>query len=49
MEKDCAVNHVLLWLWEGDSLGTEEGDRQPLEAGARGLVRDSKQDSVPVL
>jgi hypothetical protein len=27
-----------LWLWHGDSLGTQEGEHPPLEAGTRGLV-----------
>jgi hypothetical protein len=39
---DSIVGHVLLWLWDGDSSGTQEGDRLPLEAGTRGLVRDSR-------
>jgi hypothetical protein len=35
-----------LWLWDGDSSGTHEGERQPLEAGTRGLVRHSKPRSL---
>jgi hypothetical protein len=29
-------------MWHGDSLGTQEGERPSLEAGTRGLVRDSR-------
>jgi hypothetical protein len=29
----------VLWLWHGDSSGTKEGERTPLEAGTRGLVK----------
>jgi hypothetical protein len=42
MERECTVSQVLLWLWDGDSLGTQEGERPPLEAGTRGLIRDSR-------
>jgi hypothetical protein len=31
-----------LWLWDGDSSGTQEGEYSPLEAGTRGLVCDSR-------
>jgi hypothetical protein len=31
------VNQELLWLCDGDSSGTQEGERPPWEAGTRGL------------
>jgi hypothetical protein len=37
------VSQVLLWLWDGGSSGTQEGEGEQLEAGPRGLVRDSKR------
>jgi hypothetical protein len=36
------VSPELLWLWEKDSLGAQEGELLLLEAGIRGLVRDSR-------
>jgi hypothetical protein len=33
------VSQVL--LWDGDSFGTQEGERLPLEAGTRGLLWES--------
>jgi hypothetical protein len=30
-----------LWLWDGDSSGTQEGERPTLQDGTRGLVWDS--------
>jgi hypothetical protein len=43
MESECTVSQGLLWLWlwHGNSTETQEGKRLPLEAGNRGLVRDS--------
>jgi hypothetical protein len=32
----------------GDSFGTQEGERQPLEADTRGLVRDSRPRGLSV-
>jgi hypothetical protein len=32
-----SVSHVLLWLCNGDSSGTQDGERPPWEAGTRGL------------
>jgi hypothetical protein len=32
----------LLWLWPGDSSGTQEEDRPPLEACTRALMKDSR-------
>jgi hypothetical protein len=33
------VSRELLWLWDGSSSGTQEGERPPLEASTRGLVK----------
>jgi hypothetical protein len=41
-DSDSTVNQESLWLWCGDSLGTQEEERPPLEAGVRGLVWDSR-------
>jgi hypothetical protein len=41
---DSTVSQVLLWLWDGGSSGTQEGEHSPLEAGNRGLVRDSRPE-----
>jgi hypothetical protein len=30
---ECTVNQELVWLWHGDSSGTQEGERPQLEAG----------------
>jgi hypothetical protein len=42
------VNQVLLRLCNGDSSGTQEGERLSLEACTRGVVRDSTADQVRV-
>jgi hypothetical protein len=34
---DSVVSQELLWLCDGDSSGTQEGERPPREAGTRGL------------
>jgi hypothetical protein len=39
MELMNALSKKLLWLWPGDSLGHQEGERPPLEAGTRRLVK----------
>jgi hypothetical protein len=39
---ESTVSQVLLWLWDGNSSGIQEGKRPPLEAGTRELVRDSR-------
>jgi hypothetical protein len=31
-----------LWLWDGESLETQEREHAPLEVGTRGLVWDSR-------
>jgi hypothetical protein len=36
------VSQQLLWLWHGDSSGTQEEEHPPLEACTRGLVKDSR-------
>jgi hypothetical protein len=33
------VSQESLWIWHGDSSGAQEGERSPLEAGTRGLVK----------
>jgi hypothetical protein len=33
----------LLWLWDGDSLRTREGERPPLEAGKTGVGQQTKK------
>jgi hypothetical protein len=37
---ESTVSQELLWLRHGESSGTQEGDRSPLEAGTRGLVKE---------
>jgi hypothetical protein len=39
---ESIVRQVLLWLWNGYSSGTQKIEHPPLEAGARGLVMDSR-------
>jgi hypothetical protein len=39
---ECTLSQESLWLWSGDSYGTQEGERPPLEAGTRGVMRHSK-------
>jgi hypothetical protein len=34
---ECTVSQVMLWMCSGDSSGTQEMERPPLEAGTRGL------------
>jgi hypothetical protein len=36
---EFTVSQQLLWLWKGDSSRTQEGERPPLEAGTRGIVK----------
>jgi hypothetical protein len=36
------LKRQLLRLWRGNGLGTQEGERPPLEAGTRGLMEDSR-------
>jgi hypothetical protein len=41
------VSQMLLWLWHGDSSGTQrKGDRQPLEASIRGLVKRQQTEKT---
>jgi hypothetical protein len=40
--RDSTVSQELLWLWHGDSSGTHKSKHPPLEAGTRGLVRNSR-------
>jgi hypothetical protein len=42
MKSISALCQELLWLWNGDSSGSQEIERTPLEAGTSGLVRDSR-------
>jgi hypothetical protein len=37
-----------LWLWDGDSSGTQVMECPPLEADARGPVRDSRPRGLSV-
>jgi hypothetical protein len=39
---DSTMSEVLLWLWDGDSSGTQEGERPPLEISTRGPVLASR-------
>jgi hypothetical protein len=41
-EMESTVSQESLWVWQGDSSGTEEGERPPLKTGTRGLMRDSR-------
>jgi hypothetical protein len=36
-----ALSRVLLWLWDGDSSGTQEGESPQLEGSTQGLMRNS--------
>jgi hypothetical protein len=36
---ECTISQELLWLWSGDSLGTQDRERPPLEAVTRGLLK----------
>jgi hypothetical protein len=36
----------LLWLCEGNSSVTQEGERPPLEAGTRGLVKGQQTEKT---
>jgi hypothetical protein len=48
-DREYFVSHVLPWLWDGDNLGTQEGERPLLEAGTQILVRDSGPIGLSVL
>jgi hypothetical protein len=43
---DRAIESLL--LWRGDSSGTQEGERPPLETGTTGLVMDSRPRGLSV-
>jgi hypothetical protein len=45
---ECILSQVLLWLCDGDSSRTQEGECPPVEAGSRGLVRDSRPRELSV-
>jgi hypothetical protein len=35
-----------MWLWQGESSGSEEGERLPLEAVTRGLVKGQQTEKT---
>jgi hypothetical protein len=43
------VSQELLWVWQGDSSGTQEGKRMALETGTRGLVKRQQARKTKVL
>lgn len=39
---DCTVSKEFLWLWQGDSSVTQEGERPPLKFGSKRRVKYSR-------
>lgn len=45
---DSTVSQELLWLWERESSWTQQEERPPLEAGTRGIVKESRPRELGV-